>query len=173
MMLKTKLNAVVLSGLVLGLSACGGGGECGGSLQTFAAFCSAIGACAAAYVAWKTFTFQKNLLLKKLTVDQILKLLQELQHLKSLTGQGVLSADDSVVTTLGERIAAMKENILLLESMVSDSASIDLRGVRDFVHKLREDLIIANDEGAQNDPIRQELDAAINKLQNVYHKELK
>lgn len=142
-------------------------------LQTVAAISSAVAAIAAVYVAKSTFRFQKNSLLKKFTIEQILRLLKQLQYLKSLTAQDALGVADSVVTSLEQRIAEMKESILILESMISDSANADLKGVRDFVYNLCEASIFANNEGVQNNIIHIELDAAINFLQNIYHKELK
>lgn len=142
-------------------------------LQTVAAISSAIAAIAAVYVARSTFTFQKKMLLKKMTIEQILKLLQQLQYLKSLTGQSILGAADGAVTRLNQRISETQESILVLESMISDSANADMKKVCDFVHGLRQDSIFALDDNTPNDTLNQQLDVAIGILQKIYHKELK
>jgi hypothetical protein len=142
-------------------------------LQTIAAISTAIAAIAAVYVAKSTFTFQRNSLLKKTMIEQILKLLQQLQYLKSLTGQGVLGVADEVVTRLNQRISETRESIMMLESMISDPANTDLKKVRDFVHGLREDNILALDDNTPNVALSWQLDDAISALQNIYHAEIK
>ncbi len=63
-------------------------------LQTVAAISSAIAAILALCVVKSTFTFQKNSLLKRASIEQILKLLHQFHYLKSLTGQAVLGMAD-------------------------------------------------------------------------------
>lgn len=142
-------------------------------LQSVAAISSAVAAIAAVYVARSTFIFQKQSLLNKMTIEQMQKLVQQLQYLKSLTGQGVLGAADGEVTKLSQRISEMKECVVALKSMISDSAQTDLKKVSDFVHGLLEENIFASDDNTPNDALSRQLDVVIEISQNIYRKELK
>lgn len=51
--------------------------DCQTWLQTIAAFSAAVAAIAAAYVARDAFAFQRNSLLKKASIEQILNLLRQ------------------------------------------------------------------------------------------------
>lgn len=142
-------------------------------LQSVAAISSAVAAIAAVYVARSTFTFQRQSLLKKNTIDQIQKLLQQLQYFKSLTGQAVLGTADDDFTNINLRISETQECILVLESMISVSAKAELKKVSDIVRDLDEASIYALDENTPNNELKSQLDISICILQNIYHKELK
>ena len=142
-------------------------------LQTAAAISSAIAAIAAVYVAKNTFTFQRNSLLKKANIEQILKLLLQLHYLKSLTGQAVLGATDEEFTGLNQRISEIWDSVKTLESMISATANADIRKVRDLVHSLNETNVFASDDNTPNVALRRQLDDAITALQNIYHTEIK
>lgn len=142
-------------------------------LQTVAAISSAIAAIAAVYVAKKTFTFHRNSLLKKANVEHILKLLQQLHYLKSLTAQVALGAADDEFTGLTQRILELKANVKTLESMTSAPASADLLQLRDFVGELRDANVFAHDVNTLNVATSQQLDGAINALHKIYRSEIK
>lgn len=142
-------------------------------LQTVAAVCSAVAAIAAAWVAKSTFTFQKNSLLKKASIEQIIQLLHQLHYLKSLTGQSVLGIADQEVTGLKQRISGIRESIMALESMISTYAGADVKRIRDIALHLREGNVFAHDENTPNVAISQQLDDAISTLQNIYRLEIK
>lgn len=142
-------------------------------LQTAAAISSAIAAIAAVCVAKNTFTFQRNSLLKKANIEQILKLLQQLHYLKSLTGQPVLGMADEEFTGLKQRISETRDSVKTLESMISATANADLKKVRDFLHGLNETNIVASDDNTPNVTLSRQLDDAISTLQNIYHTEIK
>lgn len=142
-------------------------------LQTAAAISSAIAAIAAVCVAKNTFTFQKNSLLKKASIEQLLKLLYQFHHLKSLTGQAVLGSADEGVTGLKQRISEIRESVMVLESMISAHASADVKKIRDVAHHLGEENVFARDENTPNVAISQQLDDAISALQNIYRFEIK
>jgi hypothetical protein len=108
-------------------------------LQTVAAACSAAAAFVALYVARKTYLFQKNSLLKKATIEQILKILHQLQYMKSLTTQVVLAAADEDVVRIKQRISEIRSNVKILESMISTHASADFRKIQDITDHLREE----------------------------------
>lgn len=142
-------------------------------LQTAAALCSAIAAIAAVWVAKNTSTFQENSLLKKASIEQILKLLHQFHYLKSLRGQAVLAAADENVFGLEQRILETRESVMVLESMISAHASADVKKICDFVYKLREENVFGSDENMPNDFFNQELDDAISALKNIYRLEIK
>lgn len=143
-------------------------------LQPAAAVCSAIAAFAAVYVARSNYIFQKQSLLKKMTVEQMQKLLHQLHYLKSLTRHRALSAPDDEITRLRQRISETNECFLVLESMISDSsAQSDLKKVSDFLLGLDEYEIYASDEHSPNHIICRQLDEAIGMLQKIYRRELK
>lgn len=145
-------------------------------LQTVASVSSAIAAIAAVCVAKNTFAFQKNSLLKKANIEQILKLLDQLHYLKSLTGQAVLGAADEDVTGpngLEQRISETRKSFMALESMISAPTSADMKKVRDFVHGLREANVFPHDDTTPNVALSKQLDAAISALQNIYRMETK
>jgi putative flippase GtrA len=142
-------------------------------LQTAATISSAIAAITAVYVAKNTFTFQRNSLLKKANIEQILKLLQQLHYLKSLTGQAVLGAADQEFTGLKQRISETRDSVKTLESMISATANADLKTVCDFVHSLNETNVFASDDNTPNVTLSRQLDNAISALQNIYHTEIK
>ena len=142
-------------------------------LQTVAAISSAIAAILALCVVKSTFTFQKNSLLKRASIEQILKLLHQFHYLKSLTGQAVLGMADEEVTGLKQRISEIRESVMALESMISDHARADVKTVSDVAHHLREENVLARDESTPNVALGQLLDDAISALQNIYRLEIK
>lgn len=142
-------------------------------LQTVAALASAVAAIAAFWVAKSASSFQKNSLLKTATIEQIVKLLQQIYYLKSLTGQPVLGAPDEVVTGLGQKIAEAKHSILLLEAMVLESARTDIKKAHDIVHGLHEGSIFPTGQSGPNASLNAKLDGVINALQCVYRAEMK
>jgi hypothetical protein len=147
--------------------------DCSIALQTVAALASAVAAVAAFWVARNAFSFQRNSLLKAASIEEIVKLLQQLYYLKSLAGQPVLGAADEDVTGLGQRIADVKHSVLVLEGMVSASARAEVKKVHDIVHKLREDSVFPTGQNAPNASLNERLDKAINALQRVYRTEMK
>jgi len=142
-------------------------------MQTAAAISSAIAAIAAVCVAKNTFTFQKNSLLKKASIEQILKLLHQFQYLKSLTGQAVLDATDEDFIGLKQRISETRESVMTLESMLSAHASADVKKLHDVAHHLREENVFACDENTPNVVIIKQLNDAISALQNIYRLEIR
>lgn len=142
-------------------------------LQTAAALSSAIAAIAAVWVAKNTSTFQENSLLKKASIEQILKLLHQFHYLKSLTGQAVLSAADENVSGLKQRISETRESLMVLESMISAHANADVKKICDVVYNLREENLFGSDENKPNDFFSQQLDDAISALKNIYRLEIK
>lgn len=142
-------------------------------LQTIAAISAAMAAIAAAYVAKNAFAFQRNSLLKKANIDQILKLLRQIQYLKSLTSQPLLLAADEEVTRLKDRISEARESVATLRSMTSSPTSKEIEIVRDVLDGLREDIIFASDDKTPNQTIARQLDDAISALQNIYRTEIK
>lgn len=142
-------------------------------LQTAAAISSAVAAITAACLAKSAFTFQRNSLLKKASIEQILKLLHQLYYLKSLTGQAALGASDEDVAGLNQRVSETTDSLMALESMISARESADMKMVRDIVHHLREENVFARDDKTPNVPLSQQLDDAISALQNIYRLEIK
>ena len=143
-------------------------------LQTVAAICSAIAAIASVCVARSTFSFQRNFLLKKASIDQILKLLSQLNHLRSLTGQPVLAAADGDVTGLQQQITETIASVRALEYLVSAPASANVKrfsisymacAKQTFSHRIA---IRRTPRSA-----RQSLSDAITALHNIYHTEIK
>lgn len=147
--------------------------DCQTWLQTIAAISAAMAAIAAAYVAKNAFAFQRNSLLKKASIEQILKLLHQIQYLKSLTSQPVLQAADEEVIALKESISEARRSVVTLESMTAASTSQEIAIVRDVVKGLREDLIFAADDKTPNLTVAQRLDEAISALQKIYRMETK
>ncbi len=147
--------------------------DCQTWLQTIAAFSAAVAAIAAAYVARNAFAFQRNSLLKKASIEQILKLLHQVQYLKSLTSQPVLLAADEEVTGLKDRISEARKSVATLRSMISASTNKEIAIVRDVMDGLREDIIFASDDKTPNQTIAQQLDDAICALQKIYRTETK
>lgn len=143
------------------------------ALQTVAASSSAVAAIAAFWVARSAFTFQKNSLLKTATVEQIVKLLQQLYYLKSLAGQPVFGASDEDVTGLEQRIADVKHSLLLLGAMVPANAGQEMKKVHAIVHGLYEGGIFPSGESGPNATLSAKLDEAIDALQCVYRAEMK
>lgn len=142
-------------------------------LQTAAAISSAVAAITAVCLAKSTFTFQRNSLLKKASIEQIQKLLHQLYYLKSLTGQAALGASDEDVAGLNQRVSETTDSLMALESMISARESADMKMVRDIVHHLREENVFARDDKTPNVPLSQQLDDAISALQNIYRLEIK
>ena len=142
-------------------------------LQTVAAISSAIAAIAALCVAKNTFTFQKNSLLKRASIEQIIKLLHQLHYLKSLTSQVALGAADEDVTGLKQRISETRGSVIALKSMISAHASADVKKIHDIAHHLREEKVFALGENTPNLVLSQRLDDAISALQNIYRLEMK
>ena len=147
--------------------------DCQTWLQTIAAFSAAVAAIAAAYVARNAFAFQRNSQLKKASIEQILKLLHQVQYLKSLTSQPVLMAADEEVTGLKDRISEARKSVVTLRSMISASTNKEIAIVRDVMDGLREDLIFASDDKTPSQTIAQQLDDAISALQKIYRTETK
>lgn len=147
--------------------------DCQTWLQTIAAISAALAAIAAAYVAKNAFAFQRNSLLKKASIEQILKVMNEIQYLKSLTRQPVLLAADEEVAGLKDRISEARKSVATLRSMISPSTSKEIAIVRDVMDGLREDFIFASDEKTPNRTISQQLDEAISALQKIYRTETK
>lgn len=142
-------------------------------LQTVAAMSSAIAAIAAVCVAKSTFNFQKSSLLKKASIEQILKLMHQLHYLKSLTDKAVLGADDKDVTGLKQRISETRESVMALESMLSAHASADVKKLHAVAHHLREENVFACYENTPNVASIKQLDEAISALQNIYRLEIR
>lgn len=147
--------------------------DCQTWLQTIAAISAAMAAIAAAYVAKNAFAFQRNSLLKKASIEQILNLLHQIQYLKSLASQPVLQAADEEVIGLKDRISEARKSVATLGSMTTASTSKEISIVRDVVNGLREDLIFASDEKTPNFTVVQRLDEAISALQKIYRTETK
>lgn len=147
--------------------------DCQTWLQTIAAISAAVAAIAAAFVAKNAFAFQRKSLLKKASIEQILKLLNQIQYLKSLTSQPVLQAADEEVVGLKDSISEARKSIATLGSMTAASTSKEIAIVRDVVNGLREDLIFATDDKTSNLTVVQRLDEAISALQKIYHTETK
>lgn len=143
------------------------------ALQMTAALASAIAAIAAFWVASRAYAFQKNSLLKIAITEQILKLLQQLYHLKRLTNQPVLGAADEDVLGLGPTIAEAKQSARLLEAMVCGGARKNMKNVHDVVHGLHEGSIFPTGQVGPNAPLNKRLDEAIGALQRVYRTEMK
>ena len=142
-------------------------------MQTAAAAFSAVAAVAAAYVAARAFAFQKNVLFKKVTCEQVLKVLNQIHYLKSVACHAVLDAPDEDIIGVEERIANIRESVVALESMVSPSARGDVQKLRDIVNGLREAHIFAKDQTEPNSALRVQLDHAIKALNRIYKAELK
>lgn len=147
--------------------------DCQTWLQTIAAISAAMAAIAAAYVAKNAFAFQRNSLLKKASIEQILNLLHQIQYLKSLASQPVLQAADEEVIGLKDRISEARKSVATLGSMTTASTSKEISIVRNVVNGLREDLIFASDEKTPNFTVVQRLDEAISALQKIYRTETK
>lgn len=147
--------------------------DCQTWLQTIAAISAAMAAIAAAYVAKNAFAFQRNSLLKKASIEQILKLLHQIQYLKSLTSQPVLQAADEEVIALNEKVSEARKSVATLESMTATNTSKEIAIVRDVVNELRADLIFAADDKTPNLTVAQRLDEAISALQKIYRTETK
>ena len=142
-------------------------------LQTTAAISSAIAAIAAVCVASSTSALQRNLLLKKVIIEQIMKLLNQLCYLRSLTGQPALAVADRDVTGLQQQISETMASVIALESLVSAPASADVKRVRDVVYGLREEKVFAQDHNTPNVTLNAQLGDAINALHKIYRTEIK
>ncbi len=142
-------------------------------MQIAAAAFSAVAAIAAAYVAARAFAFQKNELFKKVTCEQVLKILNQIHFLKSVASHAVFDASYEDIIGVEERIASIRESLVALESMVSPSASGGVQKLRDIVHGFRETRIFAKDQTEPNSALRVQLDNAINALNGIYKAELK
>lgn len=147
--------------------------DCQTWLQTIAAISAAMAAIAAAYVAKTAFAFQRNSLLKKASIEQILKLLHQIQYLKSLTSQPLHQASDEEITGLKDSISEARKNVATLVSMTSASTKKEVATVRAVVNGLREDSIFAFDDRTPNHTMAQQLDDAISALQKIYRMETK
>ena len=142
-------------------------------LQTAAAISSAIAAIAAVCVAKYAFNFQRNSLLKKANIEQMMKLLQQLYYLKSLIGQAVLGVADEKFTGQEQKISETRDSVKTLEFMISTTANADLNEIRDCVHGLRHKDFCSPGDNASNVALREKLDDAINALQKIYRMEIK
>ena len=147
--------------------------DCSTALQTVAALASAIAAIAAFWVAKSTFSFQRNSLLKAASIEQIVKLLQQLYYLKTLAGQPVFGAADEDVIGLQQKIAEVKHSVLVLEGMVPARGRADVKEVHDIVHQLREDSVFPTGQNGPNASLNERLEKAINALQRIYRTEMK
>ncbi len=146
--------------------------DCFTALQTVAALASAVAAIAALWVAKNAFSFQRNSLLKAASIEQIVRLLQQLYYFKSLAGQPVFGAADEEVTGLGQRIAEIKQSVFVLGAMVSASALEDVKEVQDIVHRLREDSVFPIGQNGPSPSLSRDLDKAVDALQRVYRTEM-
>lgn len=142
-------------------------------LQTAAAVSSTIAAIAAVYVARSTFTFQKNFILKRTVIEQLLRLLQDFYYLKSLSGQGVLGAADDEVTGLKQRISDTRASSIALESMLSVNSRDDIESIQRVTRDLSERDFFADNGAVPNVDTRRQLESAISALQRIYRFELK
>lgn len=142
-------------------------------LQTAAATGSAIAAIAAVWVAKHTFTFQKNSLLKKASIEKMLELLQQLYYLKSLIGQAVLGVADEKFTEQEQRISEARDSVKTLEFMISAASSAHLKKIGDCVYDLRQKDFCYPDDSTSNVALRQKLDDAIRALQKIYRTAIK
>lgn len=142
-------------------------------LQIAAAISAAMAAIAAVYVAWSTFSFQRNSLLKKASIEQTMKLLTQLYYLRSLTGQPALAVADEDFTKLPQQISETRASVTALESMVSAPTSADIIRIRDVVYGLREDNVLAQDHNTPNVTLSAQLGDAINALYKIYRTEIK
>ncbi len=137
-------------------------------LQTIAAICSAIAAIKAASLAKSTFAFQRNSLLKKANIEQILRLLYQLHHLKSLTYETAWNAEDKKIIELTSNIFELRKNVTILQCMIAGPASGDVIILRHLTNDLHENNIFACDDEIPNIAAARQLDDAINVLQNIY-----
>lgn len=137
-------------------------------LQTVASISSAVAAIAAVWVAKNTFTFQKNSLLKKASIEQMVKLLQQLNYLKSLIGQSVLGITDEEFTEQEQQILDTRDRVKTLEFMISATQITDLKKIRDCVHGVRQKDFCFPDDNTSNVALKQKLDDAISALQKIY-----
>jgi hypothetical protein len=142
-------------------------------LQTAAAISSAIAAIAAVYVARSTFTFQRDSLLKKVVIEQIMKLLKQLYYLRSLTVQPVLAEADEEFLGLLQQISETRASVIALESLVSTPASADVKKVRDVVFGMRKENVYTQNHKTPNDALSAQLSDAISALYKIYHTEIK
>ena len=142
-------------------------------LQTAAAIGSAVAAIFAYRVARDTLIFQKNSLLRKASIEQMLKLLQQLYYLKSLTDLTALGMADEHFVGMEQQISEIRLCVKALESMISTPASADLKEIRDFAHSLREDNVFAPSNDIPNSAFSHQLAGAINAVQKIYHSEIK
>lgn len=141
-------------------------------LQTIAAISAAIAAVAAARATRGAFSFQKKLLLKKAVVEQIAKLLQQIHYFKSLADQPALQVGDDDFSGVGDRIREVRDGVKVLQSMTTALTSKEIVIICDTVNGLRPDHVFALDGGADAGHV-QKLDAAINALEDIFHKEAK
>ncbi len=142
-------------------------------LQTVAAISSAMAAIASACVAKAAFAFQRNSILKKAGIEQMLWLLQELCYLKSLTDRAVLAAADEDVVGLNRRISETADGVRALEVMVAPRARTGLKRIVDVLDGLDESNVFAPDDATSNGTVGHRLDGAIAELQSIYHAEIK
>lgn len=141
-------------------------------LQAVAAVGSAIAALAALSVAKSTLKFQKNSVLKRANIEQIIDLLRQLHYLKSLTNQSALGVSDDDFTNLIQHISQTKIGLSALESMISNDARVHVIKIRDAVGLLRENDVFVSDDGLPNLFLTQRLDEAVGALENIYHLEM-
>lgn len=142
-------------------------------LQTVAAIGSAVAAIASAYVAKVAFAFQRNSILKRASIEQMLWLLQELHYLKSLTDRAVLAVADEDVIGLNRRVSETMDGVRALEVMMSPKARIGLKRIADVLDGLNESNLFAPDDATPNHAVGHRLDGAIGELQSIYYAEVK
>ena len=141
--------------------------------QAAAAISSAIAAFAAVWVAKNTFSFQKVSLLKKASIEQIVKLLHQLYYLKSIIGQAVLGVADEEFTGQEQRISETRDSVKTLEFMISDTSNAEVKKILDCVQGLRPEDFCSRNASTSNVALKQKLDDAISALQKIYRTEIK
>ncbi len=142
-------------------------------LQTAAAISSAVAAIASAYVAKVAFAFQRNSVLKRASIEQMLKLLQELHYLKSLTDRTVFAVADEDVVGLNRRVSETVDTVRALEVMASPKARIGLKRIANVLDGLNESNVFAPDDATSDGTVGHRLDGAIGELQSIYYAEVK
>ncbi|MFT3761281.1 MAG: hypothetical protein QM761_01450 [Pseudoxanthomonas sp.] len=147
--------------------------ECNAYVQAIAAVSSAIAAITAVCVARSALAFQKNSLLKKASIELMLKIMWQLHYLKSLTYRAALGTPDQEFSGLGQRIADTKDDVMALESMLSATVGTDVKTIREFLCGLRESEVFAASDGVPNASIENRLDDAISAMNSIYRKEIK
>jgi hypothetical protein len=124
-------------------------------------------------VARRTFTFQRDLLLKKAIIERIIELLDQLYYMRKLTGQSVFAEADEVFMGLPQKISETMASVKALEFLLSAPASANVKRVRYVVHGLRQESVFAQDHNTPNVTLSAQLGDAISALHNIYRTEIK